>query len=543
MNASTSIWSRLPLAMTAWRKGSDATLERLRQSWGKEITRERDFGLIALFHRFYPSNCRRVDDQTWNDLAMDEVFSRIDRTISMPGRQVLYQRLRMYVEDPAVLTERSRQHAVFRTNVDLREQSQRLLTHLDRSGAEYLAPLLFSAFPTTPRFAWLFHLLSAVPLACILLAFWIPQLLAAALLFVGLNTAIYMTYGQRIIPFFSGFAQIHSLLTVASGLARLTNNHALPELQSLQRAQPVTERVRRRLRWLVTDRTTTPELVQAVFGYLNMFFLLDVVIFLRSVAVLREHQAVLGTVMESVGAIDAAISVASYLEGSPICCVPVFAEQRRIEAVDLCHPLITAPVSNTFSLVNRSALIAGPNMAGKTSFMRTIGINLIFAQTLNFCLAREAALPRAVVRAAMRREDSLADGESYFFAEIKQILDFIRVEKTEALHVFLIDEIFRGTNTIERIASSVAVLRHLAKDHMVLVTTHDSQLQQLLADTFDMHHFTDRVTEGSYGFDYVIRPGPVRSRNAIKLLELTGYPTSITAEAEGLAEELSGPLP
>jgi DNA mismatch repair ATPase MutS len=207
--------------------------------------------------------------------------------------------------------------------------------------------------------------------------------------------------------------------------------------------------------------------------------------------------------------------------------------------VELNHPLIDEPVSNTLNLTDRSALIAGPNMAGKTSFVRTIGIALVLGQTLNFCLARQAVLPRAVVRSAIRREDKLADGESYFFSEIKQILEFIRVDKQASFHVFLIDEIFRGTNTIERIASSVAVLRHLARDHMVFVTTHDFKLQELLADSFDMHHFGDRVLDGEYGFDYLIRPGPVQTRNAIKLLELSGYPASITREAEVLAEGLS----
>jgi DNA mismatch repair ATPase MutS len=349
-----------------------------------------------------------------------------------------------------------------------------------------------------------------------------------------------MTYGQRIIPFFAGFSQVHGLLTVASQFAELPNVHALPELGFLRGASAIIERVRQRLRWLVTDRTSAPELVQAVFGYLNMFFLLDVVIFLRSVSALRENQKTLAAVMESVGAIDATISVASYIESLPVSCVPTFSTQRHFEVSGLCHPLIAAPVSNAFTLIERSALIAGPNMAGKTSFVRTIGINLILAQTLNFCLARDAILPRVVVRSAIRREDNLSDGESYFFSEIKQILEFIRVEKSASFHVFLIDEIFRGTNTIERIAGSVAVLRHLAREHMVVVTTHDAKLQELLADTFDMHHFTDLVAEGKYGFDYLIRPGPVRSRNAIKLLELTGYPKSITCEAERLADELSG---
>jgi DNA mismatch repair ATPase MutS len=164
-----------------------------------------------------------------------------------------------------------------------------------------------------------------------------------------------------------------------------------------------------------------------------------------------------------------------------------------------------------------------------------VGINVILAQTLNFCLAERAVMPRVLVRSAIRREDDLNSGQSYFFAEIQQILEFTRTEETGQRHLFLIDEIFRGTNTIERVAASTAVLHHLGRHQFVLATTHDVELQELLADTFDMYHFSDRVAESTYSFDYKIHPGPAQSRNAIKLLELSGYPASIIHEAESLA--------
>lgn len=191
------------------------------------------------------------------------------------------------------------------------------------------------------------------------------------------------------------------------------------------------------------------------------------------------------------------------------------------------------------SLVGRSALVAGPNMAGKTAFIKTIGINLILSQTLGICLAESAVLPRADVYSAIKREDSLQEGKSYFFTEIDQILNFIRLSEKEALCLFLIDEPFRGTNTIERIASSAAVLRYLARNQTVMASTHDGELQALIGDSFDMLNFSDQVTGGSYGFDYRLRQGPARSRNAIKLLQLRGYPSSVIEEAELLANRLS----
>jgi DNA mismatch repair ATPase MutS len=198
-------------------------------------------------------------------------------------------------------------------------------------------------------------------------------------------------------------------------------------------------------------------------------------------------------------------------------------------------------VGGSVSLIHRSAVVAGPNMAGKTTFIRTIAINLILSRTLNICLARSAILPRATVHSSIKREDALLDGQSYFFAELDQILGFVKLAAEPQLRLFLIDEPFRGTNTVERIAASSSVLRHLAQHHIVLASTHDGELQELLRDSFDMFNFSDQVVEGKYGFDYIIRPGPAQSRNAIRLLGLRGYPASVTTEADRLATSLSPP--
>jgi hypothetical protein len=524
--------------MAPWGK-SKALLAKFRQSWGHEISRERKMDAIALYHDFTCGDHKTVDEQTWQDLGMDEVFAAIDRTASLPGRQVLYARLRSEGAESNVLSERTRQYDIFRSDPAFREQAQLLLVTLDRPNTEFLAPLLLGQFPDAPRLAWLFYVLAALPTLCLVGMRAFHPLFLMAIAFGGINFAVYLTYGQRISPYFSGFARIETLLSAAERLCKIPDRYALPELQYLRGVLPQIRRLRKRLGWLVIDRASLPDLLQGLFAYLNVFFLFDILVFLRSRAALRTEQPVLAKIFEAVGSLDAAIAVASYLEGLPDHCVPNLVPERRLQVVDLRHPLIPMAVSNSLRLDDRSAVIAGPNMAGKTSFIRTVGINLILAQTLNVCLAKEATLPRATVRSAIRREDKLSDGQSYFFAEIKQVLDFIQLAQAGSLHVFLIDEIFRGTNTGERIACSVAVLRHLARSQMVLVTTHDSELQELLADSFDMHHFSDGVIAGKYGFDYLIRSGPAHSHNAIKLLEFSGYPSSITSEAEALAAQFA----
>ena len=520
-------------------RAEQGPLEKIRAAWGQEIARERDLETIGLYHRFRAAGQQTVDDQTWEDLGLDEVFLRMERAASMVGRQILYARMRTLGASAEVLAERTRQYDLFRGETKLREETQLLLGRLDRRGAEFLAPLLLSPFPEAPSWAWLLWLVAALPALCLLGILFAPALFLLALLFVVLNTVISFTYGQKITPYFAGFTQIEALLGVAERLGAVDPAHELAEVRYLRETLPVIRRLRARIGWLVVDRSTLPDLAQGFFLYLNMFCLFDILAFLRSRSALVADQAALVQIFEAVGSLDAAIAVASSLEGLPQHCVPELTAERRLRATDLYHPCVPQAVGNSFSLDGRSVVVAGPNMAGKTCFLRTVGVNLVLAQTLHFCHARAALLPRAVVRSAVRREDRQSEGQSYFFAEIRQILEFIQTGPDAPLHFFLIDEIFRGTNTGERIASSVAVLHELTRRHLVLVTTHDSELQELLADTFDMHHFSDRVGPEGYGFDYLIRPGPAQSHNAIKLLELSGYPSSVTAEAGELVKRLN----
>jgi hypothetical protein len=510
-------------------------LMELRETWGQEISRPRNMDAISLYHTSVAAGRSTVDDRTWQDLGMDDLFARIDRNAGTPGQQMLYHQMRTYETDDRTLAERARQQSALKDDPVLREKCQLLLSRLGASGGEWLGSMLLNPFPPNPHFAPLLYLCSFLGAACILGIAFIHLLFLPALAMMFINIAITANYGRQIRPYFTGFSQIVTMLGVSEELAAIPNPHALPQLDTLRKSRPLAARLRNRLGWLVMDRTRMSDLSQLAVDYINMFFLFDIVVYLRSNAALRQHKDELVGLWEAVGSLDASIAVASYLQGVPGLIRPALGADRSLEVKGICHPLLATPVGNSLNLDDRSALIAGPNMAGKTAFIRTLGINVILAQTLNLCLAEKAVLPRAVVRSAIRREDNLEAGQSYFFAEIEQILEFTRAEEAGPRCLFLIDEIFRGTNTVERVAASTAVLHHLGRRQLVLATTHDVELQQLLADTFDMYHFSDQVLDGRYGFDYHIHPGPAQSRNAIRLLEISGYPASIIREAETLA--------
>ena len=122
-------------------------LAELRAGWGRPVKRERPTETVALYHRRSAVAGATVDDTTWSDLALEDFFGVLDRTGGMPGRQVLYHRLRTYETDPAVLAERTRQHEVFRRDAAARERIQLIAARLDGPGAAYMAPLLLDPLP------------------------------------------------------------------------------------------------------------------------------------------------------------------------------------------------------------------------------------------------------------------------------------------------------------------------------------------------------------------------------------------------------------
>lgn len=196
---------------------------------------------------------------------------------------------------------------------------------------------------------------------------------------------------------------------------------------------------------------------------------------------------------------------------------------------------MTAPVPNSVVLDGRSALISGSNMTGKTAFMKTVGVNIVFAQTLGFCLATSAMIRRSGVMAAIRGEQGIENGKSRYLAEIQAILEFIQLAATGDCRIFIIDEIFSGTNTAERIAAGNAVLDDLSQHAQVLATTHDVELQELLSARFERLHFReDPDVDGV--FDYRLRVGASTERNAIRLLDRVGFPARIIDEATRLLE-------
>jgi hypothetical protein len=510
---------------------------RIRRDWGKPRSDRLDIEAVADFFQSYPADTA-LDDRTWTDLLMDDVFAELDRTESSIGQQMLYYRLRCAGE--------LRSRDVFETLVERfgadasrRERAEVLLARLRHSSGYYVHRL---ARPDTLVHPWwygLFPVWTIAVVATIALGFVWHGLWLLAIAGFAVNVVIRAVTTGRVRNEAMWFRQVGPLLSSARALAVVCNEPATAamiggmndDLDALRRLGAVA-------RWVSRggDSGAPTDLGGALVEYINVQLLLDVnALYFASRELAVRGPNLLGLI-KTVGDIDAAISVASFREGAGEWVHPRFVDAHAPALLtDLRHPLVDDAVPNSIALAPpRGVLITGSNMSGKSTFLRTVGVNAVLAQTINTCLARSYEAPMYQVRSCIGRADDLVAGKSYYLVEVESVLALVKASEQRSPHLFIFDELFRGTNAVERIAAGEAVLRTLLRDggsHVVLAATHDGELVELLRDVYAVYHLGDSIGPEGLSFDYHLTPGPATSRNAIALLKLNGAPEALVSAA------------
>lgn len=235
--------------------------------------------------------------------------------------------------------------------------------------------------------------------------------------------------------------------------------------------------------------------------------------------------------LEALGEIEALCSLATYAYEHPDDPFPELAEQGPLfRGDDLGHPLIPEEscVRNSVQLdpAVRAWIVSGSNMSGKTTLMRTVGVNAVLAQAGAPVRARGLALSPLAVGATIRVHDSLQAKRSRFYAEIHRLKQLMDLTGGERPLLFLLDEVLHGTNSRDRLVGATALLHQfIAAGAIGLVTTHDLAIADA-ADGLDGQvanvHFEDQLVQGQLSFDYKVKLGVVQGSNAIALMRAVG---------------------
>jgi hypothetical protein len=246
----------------------------------------------------------------------------------------------------------------------------------------------------------------------------------------------------------------------------------------------------------------------------------------------QRHGHEIGEWLRAAGEVEALSSLSAYRFEHPGDCFPdlAVAPTAVFDGIELGHPLLPEArmVRNDVRLDGNTRLlvVSGSNMSGKSTLLRTVGINAVLAYAGAPVRARRLRLTPLAIGGTLRIQDSLQEGRSRFFAEITRIRAIVEQARGSRPMLFLLDELFHGTNSHDRLVGATGVLRSLLHRGAVgLITTHDLALTGVadhLAPRAANVHFEDRIDGGQIGFDYRMKPGPVTRSNALALMRAVG---------------------
>jgi hypothetical protein len=236
--------------------------------------------------------------------------------------------------------------------------------------------------------------------------------------------------------------------------------------------------------------------------------------------------------LEVVGELEALSALATYASEHPADVMPELVEGApRFEATALAHPLIPSDraVPNDVALGGdrpHVLLVSGSNMSGKSTLLRTVGLNAVLAQAGAPVRAQKLTMTLLQVGATLRIQDSLQSGRSRFFAEITRLSEIVALARANSHVLFLLDEVLAGTNSHDRQQGAAAIVTGVVELGAIgLITTHDLALTDMvipLGARAENVHFEDHFENGTLHFDFRLRPGVVRTSNAIALMRSVG---------------------
>lgn len=516
------------------------SMNYVKEHWGKEDSAQNVTfqDTESFFASMIKPDDWILDDQTWNDLDMNQNYLKMNRTYSMPGQQILYNMLRILKFDEPELRRRNTLVEYFRMNPEQRQKVQCVLRYLGKEDYDSAAGLLYKKTPPLPKAsAWVLPATFGMILSLVSIPFLQFRSILLIVIFFIMNMVVHNQMNRETEAAMPGIRYLVRMLLASQELARLN----LPELSEYNDFfRKAVDKCKPLLKKSASLKITGGQDPFGLAVYLNIMFLIEARAYLRCISLLKDYAPVLRALYRRLGELDAFQSMASVKRALRHSCRPVFTEKKRyLRAEQIGYPLLAGAVCNDITLDGRNMVLTGSNMSGKSTFLRTLGVNAVLAQTFDMTFAKHYEASFFHVITSISPSDSLMEGRSYYMAEAKALLRMVyALDDDETSSLLLIDEIFRGTNPTERVAGASALLQYFSHHNcIVIVATHDTEITRQVEDQYDKYHFEETVTKDSLEFDYKLKTGELRRPNGIHILEYIGYPREITDQALELVRE------
>ena len=479
--------------------------------------------------------CFYLDDITWNDLNMDTLYCMLNNTGSAMGEEILFAMLHKLHLSESKLQEKERVISFLQNNEKERLCLQTALALIGKnkkiSVFEYMSRM--DRVPVTSN---LLHYIGTFGLVVSLILL-LSSVSTGGILLLGFMIFNIITYYKRkgeIEAYYSVITYLIRMLDHAEKISKEDIPELHPYFKVLKEHTDALKAFRKGAP-VVVSQNPTGDIMSFVLDYIRILFHTDLIRFNRMLKQYFKHKESMLQVFETVGFLDSMCAVASFREYLGTYCLPEFTKEVKYEAEELYHLFLKNPVPATINTTN-SVLVTGSNASGKSTFLKAAAINAILAQTIHTVCAKRYCAAFFKVYSSMALSDNLFENESYYIVEIKSLKRILDASGQDIPVLCFVDEVLRGTNTVERIAASSRILYTIAaRNALMFAATHDIELTYILEDRFVNYHFEEQIAENEILFDYELKMGRATTQNAIALLGLLGYPEEIILKSKETA--------
>ena len=459
-----------------------------------------------------------IDDKTWSDLNMDTLFHKINFNFTAIGEMRLYATLRgMFKVNQTSLINMFKENKVFRLNVSY---------ILSKIGKNVYPLFPDQMLPTKRNILLMFCPL--LPFIGFAFIFLIPSKgILICLTFMILNAILSFKLKKSYDQDLKSIFYTANVIKQSQALSKIESTPAISVDFTHFKAS-------RRFSGLLA-RVESQDMASSIIMFIKLVFMIDYFLFHLIQRSYFKYQEEVMACYDYISILDNHYSIAMYQHTLTHYCYPKINHNiNGLQMKSIIHPLLDEEnaIANTIDISNH-ILLTGSNASGKSTFMKAVALNLILAQSIQTATAHSFIYQPCYVMTSMANADDVLSGDSYFMSELKSIRRLFNTHQCNKIYCF-IDEIFKGTNTTERIAASESVLSYLdnQKAYQVIAATHDVELSTLLENTYNNYHFNESIQENSIFFDYKIKPGKANTRNAIELLRITQFPIDIYQRAQ-----------
>ena len=473
----------------------------------------------------------QVDGQTWHDLDLYRVFDQLNYTQSSIGAEALYQKMRLIKFQPEASLQELEDF--FDHHPDLRLKVQVVMNQLGKKNHNMARSIVANPGKQDSKiYLSLYIFLACLPVFSL---FFLPFFKIQAMMVLVASATFNIIFSS--IRNWSNkmrLDRVSYLVRIFASTEKLSHL-AIPKQEALKQAvQPFKKT--KVISGILQSPTGSSDM-EIILIYLNFLFLIPQIAQVYIYQQVRIHQKEAQEAINLLGELEVAISLLRHKRDVDLVCHPSFKQEVGIKGKGVYHPLLTDPVANDVRF-EKNMVISGDNASGKSTYLKMVAINCILAQGLGFAYGESLELSYGHVMTSMDVSDDIEVGDSYFITESKTILRMIESLEKSGFHYFFIDELFKGTNTIERIGSGLGIVHWLSRhDCLYMISSHDIELVAASGAVNDNYHFDSRYVDGEIVFDYQIKQGAAVTKNAVNTLKSLHFPSEITQTSQELIRQ------